>query len=82
MFGGLGDAIKNIGKMQKLMKDDNFKAFIDHPDVKAMMQDPEFQNAIKSKNYMKLMQNQKLVKLMKDPEIQSKISKLNMNDFK
>ena len=82
MFGGLGDAMKNMGKMQKLMKDDNFKSFLDHPGVKEMMEDAEFQNAIKSKNYMKLMQNSKLMKLMQDPEIQSKISKLNVNDFK
>jgi len=82
MFGGFGDAIKNLGKMQKLMKDDSFKSFLDHPGVKEMMQDAEFQKAVKSKNYMKLMQNQKLLKLMQDPEIQGKISKLNMDDFK
>jgi len=82
MFGGLGDSIKNIGKIQKLMKDDNFKSFIDHPDVKEMMSDKDFQQAVKSKNYMMLMQNPKLVKLMQDPEMQARLSKLNIDDLK
>ena len=82
MFGGLGKTMKNLGKFQKLMKDDNFKSFLNNEDVKKMMQDPQFQEAVKTKNYMKLMSNPKLLEVMQKPEIQEMISKLDVKDFK
>ncbi len=82
MFKGLGDSIKNFSKLQELLKDDNFRSFLDNPEVKKMMEDPEFQQCIKDKNYMKLMSNPKLLQLMQNPEIRDSLSKLNLKDMK
>ncbi len=63
--------------MQKLMKDENFKAFMSHPKVQEAFRDPEFQAAIKTQDQNKIMGNPKLSALMRDPEVAALLSKVN-----
>lgn len=81
-FGKMGSMMKNLSKMQGLMKDENFKAFLEHPEVKSLMMDQDFQKAVQSKNYMKLMSNPKLHKIMNDPAVKDALSKLNLDNLK
>jgi len=81
-LGGVGDMMKNFSKVQKLMKDDNFKTFLNHPEVQELLKDGEFQQAAKSKNIANLMTNQKLMKVMQDPAVQKALSSLDVNELK
>ena len=80
-FGAMGDMVKNFAKVQQLLKDDNFRTFLENPEVKKLMDDKDFQQAVKEKNYLKLMSNKKLLQLMQNPEIQESLSKLNLKDL-
>ena len=40
--------------MQKLMKDENFKAFISHPKIQELLRDPEFIELMKTQDMRKI----------------------------
>ena len=67
--------------MQRLMKDENFKAFMSHPKVQEVFRDPEFQEILKTKDQAKIMTYPKLLSLMQDPQIASLMSKLDPGVF-
>ena len=73
--------MKNFSQLQNLLKDEKFRSFLEHPAVKEMMHDDEFQKAAKEKNYFSLMSNPRMIELMKDPEIREKLSQLNLKNF-
>ena len=77
MFGKIKNAMDQLKMMQQLMKDDNFKAFISHPKVQAMLKDSEFQQLIKQQNWVKLGTHPKLAALMKDPEVAPLMAKID-----
>lgn len=79
MFGKMGDMMKQIQMMQKLMKDENFKAFISHPKMQALIQDPEFMQLMKKQDMAALQKHPKFGSVMKDPEVLELIRKI---DFK
>jgi|APTNR8051073442_1049403.scaffolds.fasta_scaffold118220_1 hypothetical protein len=79
MFGKMGDMMKQMQMMQKLMKDDNFKAFISHPKMQELIKDPEFMQLMKKQDMPALQKHARFGAIMKDPEILGLIQKI---DFK
>jgi len=81
LFGKMGDMMKQMQLMQKLMKDDNFKALMAHPKVQELLKDPEFREAIKGQDFSALQSHPKFSGVMSDPELVKLISKLNLQDL-
>ncbi len=79
MFGKMGNMMKQIQMMQKLMKDENFKAFISHPKMQELIKDPQFMELMKKQDMPALQKHPKFGSVMKDPEILELIRKI---DFK
>ena len=79
MFGNSSNFFQQIERVQKLMKDENFKAFVSHPKVQTLFADPEFRKALQSQNPQTILNHPKMAALKDDPEIRALISKL---DFK
>ncbi len=77
MFDKMKNAMDPMKLVQRLMKDENFKAFMGHPKVQEVFRDREFQEALKTKDTGKIMTHPKLAALMQDPEVASLMSKLN-----
>ena len=65
--------------MQKLMQDENFKAFISHPKVQELFNDAEFKEVAKTKDFSKILVHPKFAVLMKDPELASLMAKINLS---
>ncbi|MBI3306997.1 MAG: hypothetical protein HYZ84_04255 [Candidatus Omnitrophica bacterium] len=78
MFRNMAEQLK---LMQRLMQDDNFKAFMGHPKVQDLFKDPQIQQAMKSKNADLVMNHPKMMALRNDPELAQIISKLNFKDL-
>ena len=81
MFGKMKDMMQQFQMMQKLMKDENFKAFITHPKVQELLKDPEFQDLIKSQDMSKIMTHPKFSAFREDSELAALASKLNLKDL-
>ena len=79
MFGNAKDMMQQMAMIEKLMKDENFRAFIGHPKVKVLFADPEFQSALKANNPQDIMNHPKLSPLKDDPELAQILKKI---DFK
>ena len=77
MFGKFQDTMKMLQLMQRLMKDEPFRAFINHPKVQHAFKDPEFQQIIQAKDMTKLSSSPKLAELMRDPEVSSLFAKVD-----
>ena len=81
MFGKMQDMMKQMQTMQKLMKDENFKAFITHPKVQELLRDPEFQTLIKGQDMSKIMTHPKFTVFREDPELAAMALKFNLKDL-
>ena len=81
MFGQMKDMMGQFQKMQKLMQDENFRAFIAHPKVQALFKDDEFKELAKTKDFSKITSHPKLLNLMHDPELAAVMSKLNLQSL-
>ncbi|PIU40739.1 MAG: hypothetical protein COT00_00125 [Candidatus Omnitrophica bacterium CG07_land_8_20_14_0_80_50_8] len=81
MFDGMKGMMGQFQLMQKLMADENFKAFIAHPKVQAVFKDPEFKEIAKSKNFSKILASPKFAALMQDPELSVLMAKINPQQF-
>ena len=81
MFEKLQDKWQQLQMLQKLMKDEHFKAFLSHPKVQAAFQDPALQQALKSQEMAKIAGHPKLLALMRDPEVAPLLAKLNPQDL-
>lgn len=79
MFGKMGDMMKQLQLMQKLMKDENFKAFISHPKMQELIKDAEFMALMKKQDMAALQKHPKFGSVMRDPEILALLGKI---DFK
>lgn len=77
MFGKMGDMMKQLQLMQKLMKDENFKAFISHPKMQELIRDPEFMELMKKQDMPALQKHPKFGTTMRDPEILALIRKID-----
>ena len=78
MWPHLKDMAAQMQMVQKLMKDENFKALITHPKMQELLKDPEFLELMKTKDFQKAASNPKLAVLKDDPELLQLISKVKM----
>lgn len=78
MFGKMGDIMKQMQMMQKLMKDENFKAFISHPKMQELIKDPEFMQLMKKQDMPALQKHPRFGAVMRDPEILGLIQKIDV----
>ena len=78
MFGKVKGMMDQMQLFQKLMKDENFKAFISHPKIQELLKDPEFQEMLKSQNMSKMMNHPKFSALREDKELAGLAAKLNL----
>lgn len=66
--------MEDLQQVMKIMKQlasaDKVKHFLEHPKVRDLLQDPQFQQIAAKKDFMKLLSHPKFNDLMKDPEIQ------------
>jgi hypothetical protein len=67
--------------MQKMMKDENFKAFISHPKVQELFRDPEFKEVAQTRDFSKIALHPKFKALSQDPELSALMSKINPQNF-
>ena len=81
MFDGMKDMMGQFQIMQRLMTDDNFKAFIAHPKVQEVFKDSEFKEIAKSRDFSKILSNPKFAALMRDPELAALMAKINPQSF-
>jgi len=77
MFGKMKGMVEQMQMMQRLMKDENFRAFMSHPKVQELFKDPEFQEIVKSKDQARVMSHPKMVALVRDPEVGEMMKKLD-----
>ncbi len=78
MFGKMKDMAAQMQIIQKLMKDENFKALIAHPRMQELMKDPDFLELMKTKDFEKAASNPKLAGLKSDPELLQLMSKVSL----
>ena len=78
MFGKMKDMSAQMQMVQKLMKDENFKALIAHPRMQELMKDPDFLELMKTKDFQKAASNPKLAGLKNDPELLELMSRVQL----
>lgn len=81
MFDKMKGMMDQFSMMQRLMKDENFKAFISHPKVQELFKDPEFKDVAKSQDFNRIVSHPKFAALMRDPEVAPLMAKLNPQSF-
>lgn len=81
MFGKFKGMADQFQMVQKMMQDENFKAFISHPKVQELFKDPEFKEIAKSKDFTRIVASPKFMELMKDPELAQLMAKINPQKF-
>jgi hypothetical protein len=77
MFGPMKAWADQFQVIQKLMKDENFKAFIGHPKVQALFKDGEFKEVAQTRDFAKILAHPKFKELMTDPELAGLMAKIN-----
>jgi hypothetical protein len=82
MFDGMKNMAAQMQMMQRLMKDENFRAFVSHPKIQELFKDPEFKDIAKSRDFSQIATHPKFAALMKDPELSSLLMKINPAQFK
>ena len=81
MFENIKGMMGQFQMMQKLMADENFKAFISHPKVQEVFKDSEFKEVAKSKDFSKILSNPKFAALMRDSELAGLMAKIDPKKF-
>ncbi len=81
MFDQVKQQWKMMQMMQRLMKDENFKALMAEPRVQELMKDADFQALIKTQDPTKIAASPKLAAIMRDPEIAKKFAKLDLKSL-
>ena len=81
MFNKLNEMKDQFLLMQKLMQNEDFKAFVSHPKVQEFFKDTEFLSLIKNKQLDRLTFHPKFKSIMKDPKLAALFSKLNPKDL-
>lgn len=77
-FKGMGQQFQ---MMQRLMQDENFRAFIAHPKVQELFRDDDFKEVAKTKDFAKILAHPKFAQLMKDPELAAMMAKIDIKKF-
>ena len=78
---GMKGAMGQFQMMQKLMQNENFRAFIAHPKVRELFGDPDFREVAKTQDFSKILSHPKFAQLSKDPEVAGLMAKINPKDL-
>lgn len=81
MFGGMKDMMANMQLMQRMMQDENFRAFVSHPKVQELFRDPEFKEVAKSRDFAKISAHPKFAALGQDPQLAALLVKIDPKSF-
>ncbi len=81
MFDKMRDMAQKMQMMQKLMKDENFKAFMTHPKIQELLKDPDFQELVKNGNMDRIASHPKFSAFRNDPGLAALVMKLNLKDI-
>jgi len=73
-LGSSGDLAGQFKNLSKLSKDEEFRKFLAHPKVQALLKNESFRRAIEEKNFFKLMSNQQFTESLKDPDIRDALT--------
>ena len=82
MFGKMKDMMGQLQMMQKLMQDENFKAFVSHPKVQELFRDSEFKEIAKTRDFTKIVSHPKFMEMARDPEVAGLLAKVNPQNIK
>ena len=81
MFDKMKDMMGNMQMMQRMMKDENFRAFVSHPEVQQLFRDPEFKEVAKARDFSKIASHPKFMALGKNPELAALLLKIDPQSF-
>ena len=81
MFDKMKGMLGDMQLMQKMMKDENFRAFVSHPKVQQLFGDPEFKEVAKTRDFSKIAAHPKFMALSQDPELAALMLKINPQNF-
>ena len=81
MFSGMKGMAGQFQLIQRLMADDNFKAFISNPKVQEVFKDPEFKAIAQSQDFSRILSHPKFAALMQDPELAALMAKVNPQQY-
>ncbi len=81
MFDKMHGMLDQLKVMQRMMKDENFRAFISHPKMQELLKDPEFRELMKSQDMAKLAAHPKFSSFLHDPELAELIKKIDPKKF-
>ena len=81
MFDKMNDLLAQMQMMNELMKDDNFKAFVAHPKVQELFQDPEFKDIAKSRDLAQITSHPRFMEMARDPEVARLLVKIDPRRF-
>ena len=82
MFGNMKDMAAQMQAMQRMMQDENFRAFVSHPKVQALFRDPEFKEVAKSRDFGKIATHPKFAAMAQDPEVSKLLLKIKPENMK
>lgn len=77
MFGKMKGMMEQMQLMQRLMRDENFKAFLSHPKVQELFKDETFKAVAQSRDFMKIASHSKFAQILRDPEVAALMAKIN-----
>ena len=77
MFDKRKDSRAQFQAMQKLMKDESVQAFLSHPKVRELFQDPAFKEVAKSRDFSQIVMHPKFTELARDPEVSQLLFRIN-----
>ena len=77
MFGKMKGMMEQMQMMQRLMQDENFKAFISHPKVQELFKDPTFKEVDKSQDFTRIAAHPRFAAVLRDPEVAALMAKIN-----
>ena len=81
MFGKMKEMAGQFQMMQKMMQNEDFKAFVSHPKVQALFSDPDFKVVAKTRDFGKISKHPKFLAMAKDPEVATLMTKINPKDL-
>lgn len=81
MFDKFKGMANQFQAMQRMMQDENFKAFVMHPKVQELFKDAEFKEVAKTKDFAKIVAHPKFMALMRDPELAGLMAKIDPKKF-
>lgn len=82
MFGKMKNMMSQMKLMQEMMKDENFRAFMNHSKVQDLFKDSEFQAALKSQDPKRIASHPKMMALQKDQELAAILKRMDPEKMK